>query len=278
MSLWSDMDYEMHPVPLDLDTADRLVAGAVAPEDAPPGYAMVARLLDAASVEPTPDELADEAGLVAMVAAAVHLSSSTHSLSSRRSFTPFALSRPRLTAAFVAAALACTAGLASAGSLPGAAQDVGSAMLAKVGIAVSSPNENADTHPTVRGTSRDTAADAASRSDIAELATTTELTGAEKGAAISSAASNGKSKAGQQGSAGRSAHVQTPNTGGTGTADTASGGKSSRGTSTADTASGGHSRAGSGNASNGKDTANTASGGHSSAGSDNASTAQSHKP
>jgi hypothetical protein len=278
MSFWSDMDQEMHPVPLDLDTADRLLAGAVAPEDAPPGYAMVARLLDAASAEPTPDELADEAELVAIVAAAVRLSSSTHPLSPRRSFVPFALSRSRMTAAFVAAALACTAGLASAGSLPGAAQDVASAMLAKVGIDVSGPNENAGTHPTVRGTSRDTASDAASRSDIAELATTTELTGMEKGAAISSAASDGKSKAGQHGSAGRSGQVHTPNTGGTGTADTASGGKSSTGTSTADTASGGHSSAGSGNASSGEDTANTASGGHSSAGSDKASTGQSHKP
>jgi len=30
MNLWSDFDCEMHPVPLDLDTADRLLAGTVA--------------------------------------------------------------------------------------------------------------------------------------------------------------------------------------------------------------------------------------------------------
>ena len=52
------------------------------------------------------------------------------------------------------------------------------------------------------------------------------------------------------------AGVDTPNSGGTGTADTASGGKSSQGTSTAD----------------------AASGGASSAGSDNGSAGQSHKP
>ena len=185
---------------------------------------------------------------------------------------PFALSRPRMTAAFVAVALACTAGLASAGSLPGAAQDIASAMLAKVGISVPGPNEHAGTHPSVRGSSSDASSDAVTRSDTAELATTTDLTGVDKGAAVSSAASDGKSQAGQHGSAsGGSAPVDTPNSGGTGTADTASGGKSSQGTSTAGAASGGASSAGSGNASSGEETADSASGGHSSAG-------QSHKP
>jgi hypothetical protein len=191
---------------------------------------------------------------------------------------PFALSRPRITAAFVAAVLACTAGLASAGSLPGVAQDIASAMLAKVGVSVSGPNEHAGTHPTVRGSSPDASSDAATRSDIAGLATTTELTGVDKGAAISSEASNGKSHAGQHGSSAGGAQVETPNGGGTGTADAASGGKSSTGTSQANTASEGHSSAGSDNASNGQETANTASGGHSDAGAGNGEAGQSPKP
>ena len=278
MNLWSDFDCEMHPVPLDLDTADRLLAGIVAPEDAPPGYANVARLLESAAAEPTADELSRETEVVAMVAAAVRSSSSIHSVS-RRFFKPFALSRPRITAAFVAVSLACTAGLASAGSLPGAAQDIASSMLAKVGISVPGPDEHAGTHPSVRGSSSDASSDASTGSEIGELATTTDLTGIDKGAAISSAASDGKSQAGQHGSAsGGSAPVDTPNSGGTGTADTASGGKSSQGTSTADAASGGASGAGSGNASGGQETAEGASGGHSSAGSDNGSAGQSHKP
>ena len=257
MNLWSDFDCEMHPVPLDLDTADRLLAGTVAPEDAPPGYANVARLLELAAAEPTADELAGEAEVVALVAAAVRSSPSIRSLSPRRSFKPFALSRPRITAAFVAVTLTCTVGLASAGSLPSAAQDIASAMLAKVGISVPSPNEHAGTHPNVRGSSGGASSDASTHSEIGELATTTELTGIDKGAEISSAASDGKSQAGQHGSAsGGSAPVETPNGGGAGTADTASGGKSSQGTSTAD----------------------AASGGASSAGSDNGSAGQSHKP
>jgi hypothetical protein len=278
MNFWSDMDYDMHPVPLDLDTADRLLAGALAPEDAPPGYAKVARLLEGASAEPMPDGLARETEVVALMAAEVRLSSSTESSSPRKSFMPIALSRPRVSAAAIAAALACSAGLASAGALPGAAQDVASAMLAKVGISVPGSNESAGDHPNVRGSSADTS-DVANGSGISDLATTTELTGVNKGAAISSAASDGKSQAGQHGSAsGESAPLDTPNGGGTGTADTASGGKSSNGSSTADTASGGASSAGSGNASSGQEAADSASGGHSTAGSDNESSDQSHKP
>ena len=63
--------------------------------------------------------------------------------------------------------------------------------------------------------------------------------------------------------------VPTPNEGGTGTADAASGGKSLHGTSTASTASDGHSSAGSGNAGGGQETAGAASGGRSDAGAGN---------
>jgi hypothetical protein len=269
MSSWSDMDYEMHPVALDMDTADRLLAGAVAPEDAPPGYAEVARLLEVVSARPTEDdELHHEAAVVAQMALAVRSSLSTHS--PRRSFMPFALSRPRMTAVLVAAVLACTVGLASASALPGAAQEIASEMLAKVGISVSGPNDNAGTHPDVRGNSTVTPSDAGKGSEISDLARTTELSGIDKGAAISGAASDGKSKAGTQGGgSGASAPVATPNSGGTGTADIASGGKSSTGTGTAGTASGGHSSSGSGNAGTGQETADNASGGHSGAGQTN---------
>lgn len=276
MTFWSDMEYEGYRVPLDLDTADRLLAGTVAPADAPPGYAEVTRLLDHASAEATDDDLGREAEMVALLAATVRSSPRTHPSSPRRSFMPFALSRPRLTAALVAAGLACSAGLASAGALPGAAQQVASDMLAKVGISVPGPNEHADDHPATRGKSAEEHGTTGKGSNISELATTTELSGVEKGAAISTAASNGKSQAGQHASGSEApsasnAPVATPNSGGTGTADTASDGKSSSGTATANEASSGHSAAGSGNASDGQETADEASGGHS-------SSRQSHRP
>jgi hypothetical protein len=275
MTFWSDMDSEMHALPLDSDTADRLLAGSVAPEDAPPGYGRLVRLLEAASAEASSDELTREPETVAAMTAALRSPVHRNVASSRRSFMPFAFSRPRLTAALVAAAFAASVGMASAGSLPGAAQDVASEMLAKVGITVPGANDSAGTHPDVRGNSTSVPiapADVGKGAEISELATTTDLTGVEKGAAVSTAASGGKSQAGQHGSAsGGGAPVETPNSGGTGTADTASGGKSSTGTATANAASGGKSAAGSGNAGSGQESADSGSGGRS-------STGRSHRP
>jgi hypothetical protein len=82
---------------------------------------------------------------------------------------------------------------------------------------------------------------------MSEIATTTDSTGVDKGVEISSTASGGMSQAGVNGS-GSGAPVTTPNTGGTGTGDTASGGAADTGTATADEASQGHSSAGAGNA------------------------------
>jgi hypothetical protein len=48
-------------VPLDADTAERLLSGRLAPDDAPPGYADVARLLQAAAAPPDQVELTGHA-------------------------------------------------------------------------------------------------------------------------------------------------------------------------------------------------------------------------
>jgi hypothetical protein len=172
--------------------------------------------------------------------------------------------------AIAGGAVLLTAGAASAatGSLPGAAQDAASAALAKVGITVPGTDEHAGTHPDTRGSSGEHAHGAPTGapetpagdnsgkgSEISDLATTTDLTGVDKGAAISTDASGGKSQAGQHGQptddaapASGSAPVPAPNDGGTGTADTASDGASSQGTTQAGTSSDGRSGAGSGNA------------------------------
>jgi hypothetical protein len=330
MSVWSDMEGEMQPLPLDPDTADRLLTGSVAPEDAPPGYGAVVRLLDAASARASAQELAREGDEVRAIAAAVRSFAPPVS-TSRRSIMPFAPSRPRVAIAALVAALAATAGMASAGSLPGAAQDLASDILAKLGISVPGPNEHAGGNADVRGKSgsapstsdrgkgsdiselatttdlsgvdkgaaiSDAASEGKSRagedgngsnagenasetgkgSEISQLATSTDLTGVNKGAAISSAASEGKSQAGQHSSGSSSSNgsppVATPNSGGTGTADTASGGASSQGTSTGDAASGGASAAGSGNAAN----APPAGGDASAAGGGNANPPQPRHP
>ena len=234
MKRWGDLQEEMHRLPLDVDTADRILAGTVLPEDAPPGYAAVVRFLGTL-----------QAGTVADASQSVMTTP-------RRSFVP----RMKLAAVFATVALVVTTGLALAGTLPGAAQDVASEMLAKVGVSVPGPNENAGTHPSVRGASADhtlaeaTKAEAATTeteteseasngkgAEISALATSTDLTGVEKGAAISTLASGGHSQAGQHGgAAGEDASAQ------------------------------------------GRAKAEEASGGHSSAGAENAAQGQSHRP
>ena len=256
MSFEDDYMGEMQRMPLDLDTADRLLAGCVVPQDAPPGYSRVAAFLtgdwtaDAASVDPS---------FVAVLAATVRSSPATKTRPSRRSIMP----RIKLAAAFAVTALVGTTGLAVAGSLPGAAQDIASTMLAKAGVTVPGPNSNAGDHPSTRGSSSEhagaTPTSSGKGSEISDIARS-DLTGLEKGAAVSTAASDGKSRAGQE----HSARVETPNTGGTATADTASDGHSSHGTTQANEASAGHSSAGSGNASGGQGAAGEhhAAGGH----------------
>jgi hypothetical protein len=246
MSLPSDYKDEMQRLPLDLETADRLLGGSVLAEDAPPGYAGVALFL--AEVDLGGKDVVPSEDLVALLAAAVRSSPAQETRSRRRSF----VSRTKFAAALAVAALVGTTGLALAGTLPGAAQDVASEMLAKVGVTVPGPNENAGDHPNTRGPSSEsnvpaTLTSAGKGSEISDLATS-DLSGLEKGAAVSTAASGGKSRAG----ANHPAPVETPNAGGTATADIASGGASSAGTSEADEASGGHSSAGSENADEGQ--------------------------
>jgi len=243
------------------------------PADAPPGYGEVARLLqDAATGARITGSGTARAATVAAVAEAVRSHRGLAPASPRRSV----LTKAKLAAAGLAGALTLTTGLAAANALPGAAQQAASDALAKVGVSVPAPNDHAGTHPDTRGKSGDhpaatTQTDANGNqpsdnkgSEISNLAHTTDATGVDKGAAISTDASNGKSQAGQHGgpSANPTANttpptstpgsgdapVATPNGGGTSTANTASDGHSSTGTANADQHSNGAASAGSGNA------------------------------
>jgi len=229
MTSWDDSEDEMRGPFLDQDTADRLLSGAIEPDDAPPSYAEVARLLRAAGAPPTPAELMAEEQAVA-AAARVVSRTTPHSPvpATRRSSVRSRFFRVKIAGLVVAGTVLGTSGLAAAGVLPDAAQNAASSVLSSIGISVPA----ADKHPASTGT------------DISGIATTTDATGVDKGAEISSTASGGMSQAGVNGAA----PVTTPNTGGTGTADTASGGSADTGTATADEASQGHSAAGSGNA------------------------------
>jgi hypothetical protein len=109
---------------------------------------------------------------------------------------------------------------ASTGALPGAAQQTARDALARVGVSVPGPSDRAAEASATRGrsaeakatatptpTTTESAAAVAEEAEeskgkgeaVSELATSTELTGVEKGAAISGLASGGKSQAGQHG-------------------------------------------------------------------------------
>jgi hypothetical protein len=224
-----DSQDEMRGLFLDRDTADRLLAGQVDPDDAPPGYAEVARLVRAAGAPPTPAELVREEQAVAAAARVVSPRPARSPVpATRRSTVRSRFFRVKVAGLVVAGTVLGTTGLAAAGVLPDAAQNAASSVLSTIGISVPA----ADQHPASTGT------------DISGIATTTGATGVDKGAEISSTASGGVSQAGLNGSA----PVTTPNAGGTGTADTASSGSADTGTATADEESQGHSSAGSANA------------------------------
>jgi hypothetical protein len=237
MTEWNDLPDEMRELQLDPGTIDRLLAGDVEPDDAPPGYSEVARVLQAAGARDG-DELAQEASHVAIAMELVRQPASTPS--DRRSRKMSSIHRLKVGGLVVVGALVGSTGLAVAGVLPDAAQDAVSNVFDRVGITIPASSD----HPATSG------------DEVSSIATTTDATGVDKGAEISSSASGGMSQAGQHGSGARvgaegtnTAPVPVPNEGGTGTADTASGSASEVGTSTADEESAGHSSAGSGNAS-----------------------------
>lgn len=180
MTLFDDSLNDMLGPWLDSDTADRLLDGLIAPDDAPPGYAGVSRLVMAIRRPPTASELASTDAAVAAAVAAlnvVHAEPSTPPRGRRRFL------RVKVAGVVFAGSLFGTAGLAAAGVLPEPVQNVAADVLARVGIEVP---RSAD-HPASTG------------EEISDIATTTDATGIDKGAEISDEASGGISQAGEHG-------------------------------------------------------------------------------
>ena len=230
MSRWDDLPCEMPIGTIDEDTTDRLLAGRIDPDDAPPGYAGVARILQAAGSLPRSEHLSREAELVVAAREVMGLRSPP---GGGAGGSP-TRHRRLVVGLIVTGALVGIPGLAAANALPDPAQHAVSRVLHKVGISVPG-NED---HPASTG------------QEISNIATTTSSIGVAKGAEISTAASGGKSQAGQHGHQGHGGgrSSDTPSVGGTGMADAASNGKSTHGTAKANAKSGGRSSAGSGNA------------------------------
>jgi hypothetical protein len=121
---------------LDEHTADRLLSGVLAPEDAPPGYAGVAALLQAAYRPPTSQELARCSQTVAAMVGTISSTATIPFVQTRRRAGLSRLLRPRIAATLMAGALALFSGLAAAGALPGPLQHAAHVMFDAIGISV----------------------------------------------------------------------------------------------------------------------------------------------
>jgi hypothetical protein len=124
----------MRTARLDRDTADRLLAGRVAPDDAPPGYADLARLVSEVRAAAAPRELirmSEDVEAAAAIRARGRAPTSARPARPRSRF-----GRVRGVVLVTAGTVVATSGLAAAGVLPDPVQDVVSDVLSRVGITV----------------------------------------------------------------------------------------------------------------------------------------------
>ncbi len=163
---------DMRPDPLDEVTADRLLAGELGPEDAPPGWSRVARLVRVASGPAEPDETAAESAVLAAMVDAIlgetlveaDLGETTVGaativpITAGRRLSRFRTTRVAALAAAVVIVTA-TAAAAATGSLPRPAQTAMSDAAAHVGVSLPKPtpaevsDHDADDAPPAAGSS-----------------------------------------------------------------------------------------------------------------------------
>ena len=176
MARKSDLYYEMRRFLLDDQTADRMLSGHMAPEDAPPGFSRAVQVLRATQGPASSTELARGASTVAQAVAAVQasvpsLSHPGHTAQiSRRSTMLTKLLTAKVAAIAVATVLGATAAAAATGALPTTAQNAMSSALSSVGISIprgsqsqapgttSQATSHRGTHGTQQSTTRSTGA------------------------------------------------------------------------------------------------------------------------
>jgi hypothetical protein len=196
---------------LDRDTARRLLE-RLDPDDAPPGYTAVARVLRSATAISDDDEAASMSEFTLVRDRLLTASEpAVRSIPARR--VPVGRAA-KAGVGIVGAVLLLTSGVAAAGVLPTPMQTVAAAVLDRVGVHV--PDDAADTTGDEGVSDREndsSALDSSEHSDssspeasgepsngkgddMSSLATTTDATGSDKGATISDEAAGEKSHAG----------------------------------------------------------------------------------
>jgi len=136
---------------LDFDTADRMAAGTMAVDDAPPGFQAVAVVIRQLGA---PDTVAERLGGHEVVASMRAVLSHVAAPPAYRRRAPRSRgSLVRLAAVSTVGALVLFGALGSANALPGAAQRIATSILAPFGLDVGNPNQHAGTNPDTRGQS-----------------------------------------------------------------------------------------------------------------------------
>jgi hypothetical protein len=120
------------PLALDEETVERLLAGDLPPSQVPPGYAQVAALLAATAAEPTPEELAGQAEVLAELRA-VTRPRRTAAHTRRAARPPRRRWAGLAAAALVGVLVTGGAALAATGNLPGPVQNVARSILGNGG-------------------------------------------------------------------------------------------------------------------------------------------------
>jgi hypothetical protein len=137
-----DDDMRIPPKPLDTWTADRLLDGLIAPDDAPPGYAPVARLVIAARRPASAGELAGMDGAVAAAAALLSGRATDRTEIVDRLHNARRAVRAKIAGLVVVGTLVGTSGLAAAGVLPTPIQSAAARVLDTIGIHVPNPHDD----------------------------------------------------------------------------------------------------------------------------------------
>jgi hypothetical protein len=138
--------------PLDLNVADRVLSGALAPEDLPPALGPMAQAIDAMRMDALPEDSkrTEDDGRTIDSMVTFLTAASRHPARRLRLPSPSVLPmrvvgfRVRMATAVVAAALAFLLGVAYAGRLPGPTQNAVSVVLSKVGLSVPRHDKTAD--------------------------------------------------------------------------------------------------------------------------------------
>jgi hypothetical protein len=139
-----DLSSDMRRHPIDDLTAERLLAGAVDPDDAPPAYAQVAALVQTAKAPASADELVRRDADVSAVAAALTEQLAGTTTPERTRMISRRFGAKALAIAIPALALTATGAAAATGSLPGSAQSAVHGALAHVGVSVPSGSSSSD--------------------------------------------------------------------------------------------------------------------------------------